>query len=60
MLEGKKTYIVAVLAAGVVFAYSLGYIDDGTYQTLLGLLGAGGIATLGAKGNRIEQKVEDK
>ena len=58
MLAGKKTYIVAALAAGVVFAFSMGYIDESTYQTLLGLLGAGGIATLGAKGNRIEQKVD--
>lgn len=56
MLQGYKTYIVAALAALTVFAHSLGYIDDATRDTLLALLGAGGVATLAAKINRVETK----
>ena len=58
MLVGKKTYIVAALVAIVTVAHSLGYIDDATWQLLLGLLNGAGVATLGAKSNRIEQKTE--
>ena len=47
-LSGKKTYVVAVLVAVVTAAHQLGKIDAATYTTLLGLLGAGGLATLRA------------
>lgn len=59
-LEGNKTYIVAAFAALATLLKYLGYIDDELYQAILGFLGAGGLATLAAKGNRIEEKVEDK
>ena len=52
MLQGKKTYIVAGATAAAAVAHALGYVDDPTYQMLLGLLGASGAATLAAKINR--------
>jgi hypothetical protein len=45
-LKGKKTYILAVLGAGVVGAYFLGFLDMTTANMLLGLLGFGGLAAL--------------
>ena len=47
-LKGQKTYIVAVLVALTVVAQQLGWIDDPTSGAILGLLGAGGLATLRA------------
>ena len=47
-MNGKKTYAVAGALALVVFARALGWLDDGIYQNLLGLLGAGGLAALRA------------
>ena len=55
MLQGKKTYLVAAAIALVSVAHTLGYLDDATWQTLLGLLGAGAGATLAAKINRAQQ-----
>ena len=52
MLQGYKTYLMAALIAVVSVAHTLGYLDDATQQTLLGLLGAGAAATLAAKINR--------
>lgn len=46
MLAGKKTYIVAALVAVVVVAVQLGFITAEMGNTLLGLLGATGLATL--------------
>ena len=48
MLKGYKTYIVAVLVALTVGAQQLGWIDGPTSGAILGLLGAGGLATLRA------------
>ena len=48
MLSGKKTYLVAALGVVVVGAYLLGGITEATCDTLLGLLGIGGLATLRA------------
>jgi uncharacterized membrane protein len=45
-LQGKKTYIVAILIGVLSAVYSLGWIDQQAYQTLLGLLTGGGLATL--------------
>ncbi len=47
-LKGNRTYIVAILVAVVTAAHQLGKIDTTLYTTLLGLLGAGGLATLRA------------
>ena len=45
---GYKTYIVAVLMGALSTAHMLGWIDDATYQAVLGLLGAIGLGTLRA------------
>jgi len=45
ILNGKKTYIVAVLVGIVAIAQFLGYISAETATVLYGLLGATGIAT---------------
>ncbi|MCL4500445.1 MAG: hypothetical protein M1438_01150 [Deltaproteobacteria bacterium] len=47
-MSGKKTYIAAGLIGLVTVARVLGWIDDALYQTLLALLGAGGLAALRA------------
>lgn len=47
-LKGKKTYIVAVAAGIATIAAALGYIDNSVYTTIMGLLGAGGLATMRA------------
>jgi len=56
-LQGKRTYIIAALAAIVTLVKYLGYIDEDLFQMLLGLLGAGGVATMAAKVNRIDKKM---
>jgi hypothetical protein len=48
MLSGYKTYLSAGAIVVVAGMHALGYISDGTYQTLIGLLGAGGLAALRA------------
>lgn len=45
-LEGKKTYICAFLIGIVVVAAQLGYIDANMRDTLLGILGAGGLVAM--------------
>jgi hypothetical protein len=47
-LDGYKTYVMALGAAVVVFAHALNWIDEATFQTLLALFGAGGLAALRA------------
>lgn len=46
LLRGKKTYTVGVLIALVSVAYAMGYIDQHTYMTLLGVLNSGGLIAL--------------
>lgn len=48
MLSGYKTYISAAAIAAVTVAHVLGYLSDGTYRALIGLLGASGLAALRA------------
>lgn len=48
LLAGKRTYIIALAIGALTTLHWLGYIDGATYQTMLGLLGAGGLATLRA------------
>ena len=45
-LEGKKTYITAVVAALASFALAMGWLSKEQYQVILGLLGALGLAAL--------------
>lgn len=47
-LQGYRTYIIAGLIGVATVLHQLGYIDSQTYQTVLGVLGAGGLATLRA------------
>lgn len=58
MLAGYKSYIIAALAAGVQFMFSMGYIDEATYQMLMGLLGAGAVGTVAAKINRLQKDID--
>lgn len=53
-LQGYKTYILAAVIGAATVAKALGYLDENTYNTLMGLLGAGTAATLAAKMNRTE------
>ena len=52
-LRGKKSYIFAAFGALTVFAKLAGFIDDATMNTLLALLGFGGLAALKAGQVRI-------
>ena len=45
-LDGYKTYITAVLIGVASAVHYLGYIDTQAYVAILGILGAGGLATL--------------
>ena len=47
-LKGIKTYAVSIGIALVILASQLGYIDDTLRNTILGFLGAGGLAALRA------------
>jgi len=43
---GYKTYIIAALVGVATVMHQLGYVDADTYTTILGFLGAGGLAAL--------------
>jgi uncharacterized membrane protein len=45
-LKGKKTYIIALLIGLLSAAKALGYVDEGTFQTVMALLTGGGLAAL--------------
>jgi|GEM_PF-1635898 len=45
-LDGKKTYITAVVAAMASFALAMGWLSQEQYQVILGLLGSLGLAAL--------------
>jgi hypothetical protein len=47
-LKGKKTYILAAASGIVTAAHMLGFIDAEMWASIMGLLGAGGLATLRA------------
>ena len=51
-MEGYKTYIMAGLIAAAVFAKYVGWINSQTFEILLSLLGAGGLAALRAGVNK--------
>jgi len=46
MLKNYRTYIFATLIGLLSAARFLGYVDDDTFVTLLGLLNGGGLAAL--------------
>jgi len=45
-LEGKKTYITAVVLALASFAVAMGWLTNDQYQIVIGLLGSLGLAAL--------------
>jgi hypothetical protein len=45
-LEGKKTYITAMVLALASFALAMGWLSKDQYQVILGLLGSLGLAAL--------------
>jgi len=45
-LDGKKTYITAVVVALASFALAMGWLSKEQYQVILGLLGSLGLAAL--------------
>ena len=45
-LDGKKTYITAVVAALASFAMAMGWLSTEQYQVILGLLASLGLAAL--------------
>jgi hypothetical protein len=58
-LEGKKTYITAVVIALASFALAMGWLSREQYQVIIGLLGSLGLAALRsgvAKGTMDEAK----
>jgi len=47
-LDGKKTYLIGLVGLCVVGANLVGFLDAETANTLLGLLGFGGLISLRA------------
>ena len=45
-LDGKKTYITAVVVALASFALAMGWLSKEQYQVIVGLLGSLGLAAL--------------
>lgn len=56
-LKGKKTYLVAFMMVIVNGLYYSGQIDKATHDMLMGLLGAGAVATVSAKINRMDDRI---
>ena len=52
MFDGYKTYLCALGIGLATAAKVLGWIDEATYQTIVALLGAGGLAALRAGVNK--------
>jgi hypothetical protein len=46
MLEGKKTYVTALLLALATFARAMGWLEQNQYEIVLGLMGSMGLAAL--------------
>jgi acyl-CoA synthetase (NDP forming) len=48
MLEGKKTYLTALVLGVAAFARALGWITPEQYEIILGVMGSLGLAALRA------------
>jgi hypothetical protein len=48
MINGKKTYITAVVLGLASFAVAMGWLTNEQYQVIVGLLGSLGLAALRA------------
>lgn len=57
MLQGKKTYLVALAAGLVAFAVHMGYITKDLGETIMLALGAAGLATLRAAVSNVNRKL---
>jgi len=57
LLKGKKSYIISALTVTLGILHMTGKIDDGLYQSLLALLGAGAVTTIAAKINRLNNSI---
>lgn len=53
-MSGKKTYLTAALLAAAAVARYCGWLDEGTYQAITGLLTGAGLAALRAGVAKIE------
>ena len=51
-MQGKRTYLIAAAIGLLTVGQVLGWIDHKTYDVLLGLFGAGGLAALRAGVNK--------
>ena len=51
-LKGKKTYFQAAAAGVIVILFALGLVEKELATVVLGVLGAGSVASLGAKIDR--------
>jgi len=47
-LEGKKTYLTAIVLALASFALAVGWLSKDQYEVIIGLLGSLGLAALRA------------
>jgi hypothetical protein len=56
-LQGKKTYILAILTTALIFAFQAGYVSEDVANMLIALLLPGMAVTLKAGQNRIEEKL---
>ena len=56
-IQGKKSYIISALTVTLGILHMMGKIDDGLYQSLLALLGAGAVSTIAAKINRLDKSI---
>lgn len=57
-LQGKKTYIVSIIALVVIGAHLFGFIDVNTANNILAFLFPTGLMTLKAGQTRIENKLD--
>ena len=48
MLQGKRTYIIALALGLATFARTMGWLDPQQYELVLGLAGSMGLAALRA------------
>lgn len=56
-LEGKKTYIIAILIIITALLHYLDIIDQDLFELLLTMLIGGGASTLSAKINKVNKKI---
>ncbi len=57
MLQGKKSYLVALALFALGGLHAMGFIPDDVYQGIVGILGGLGIATIRNSINTVDKKV---